>query len=140
MYVVSDLMQPTKAQLVVSIHSLYNSTCSANTSAALWTHSVNVTVPALNAALVWAMPVASLLAKAPGCSVLTCYVAVEAKAAAPADAQPGQAGYKEDLSSHATLFLAQYKQLALVAPEVSLGDFEQVGEQLVSLMHAPSKT
>ena len=125
-YIVSDLMKPVRASLTITVHRLNAGSCAPDVILQdPFQLNTEVSVPALNAALVWDAHESYLLVNE--CTPTTCYVSVKAVADPPEGLQPGQAGYGgKAFASETQLFFAEFKELPLAMPSISLGPFTQV--------------
>lgn len=130
-FAVSDMPAATTATVTVSMMYLSGSVCPAKSSAAgdantgpvAWrATSQKVQVPANNAALVLNISIADMLTLAPDCTPSTCYVRVDAEAAAAGPAAKSAASLKSSSDS----FLVEFKNLDLQKPNIVLSGFTQV--------------
>jgi hypothetical protein len=123
---VSDLLQPVRARLSVRVHRINAGSCAPDVFLPdPFQLNTEVSVPALNAALVWDAPESDLLVN--DCTPTTCYISVKAVAEPPEGLKPGQAGYGVTaLASETQVFFAEFKELPLAMPSISIGPFTQV--------------
>lgn len=93
-------------------------------SAPAWSKSKVVDVPALNAAVVVNATIDEILSSVDGCTRTSCFLRVTATTK-PTKTKPAQ-------SSSSDLFFAQFKDLEIAAPSVTLSNFAPAGPGAVS--------
>ncbi|GBF90838.1 beta-mannosidase [Raphidocelis subcapitata] len=140
-FLVSDDTAPTTAAIDLTVHRLAEpacgcardapaadaAACAAAGTEPVWSKRVtDVTVPALNSALVVNASVSELLAAMPKCTPTTCFLRATATTKATKN--------KPASTSSAELFFKDFKELKLERPNLQLSNFTQVTPESVSFV------